>query len=160
MNTRKRNRLKGFDYSSTGCYFVTICTNEKINSFGQIFDGKMQLNKLGKIAYFNFECIPDHFGGIILDQFVVMPNHVHGIIAIVVDEKRYAYMRPLLAEPERNDVRENFNKSKILLSKIIQQYKASVSREVNKSDLGLFRWQRSFYDRIIRNEKELNNIQE
>jgi REP element-mobilizing transposase RayT len=92
------------------------------------------------------EEIPNHFENIILDEFVIMPNHVHGIIGIIEPSVGDAYMRPL---PKRN---------KMILSTIVQQYKASVSREIKEIN-NEFGWQRSFYDRTIRNEREFHNIQ-
>ncbi len=82
MKTRKCNRLKDYDYSEEGCYFVTICTNDKVNYFGEIQNAGMILNEYGKIAFNMWAGLPNVFKNIELDEFVVMPNHIHGIIII------------------------------------------------------------------------------
>ena len=83
MNNRKSIRLKGYDYSQAGSYFITICTKYRAHLFGKIVDGKMKLNATGKIADVCWRAIPEHYPNIRLDEFVIMPNHVHGIIFIV-----------------------------------------------------------------------------
>ena len=80
---RRSIRLKGYDYSQPGAYFVTICTHERRCLFGDVVDGEMRLNELGKIARQCWLAIPEHFPHARLDEFVIMPNHVHGIIWIV-----------------------------------------------------------------------------
>ena len=82
IRTRKNLRLKDYDYSQNGYYFITICTEDRIERFGKIENEKMILNKYGEIVkQFWFE-MPKHFETIILDKFTVMPNHLHGIIVI------------------------------------------------------------------------------
>lgn len=80
--SRKIIRLQEYDYSQPGLYFVTICTRDKVCVFGNIVDDEMVLNRFGKIVERTWQEIPQHFRGVELDGFVVMPNHVHGIIAI------------------------------------------------------------------------------
>lgn len=75
-------RLQTHDYSSNGYYFLTICTKNRENYFGEIVNNKMQLSKIGKTAKKFWREIPKHFPFVKLDEFVVMPNHVHGIIII------------------------------------------------------------------------------
>lgn len=76
-------RLKGYDYSRRGAYFVTICVHKRACLFGEIVDGEMVLNDAGSVAAKCWHAIPDHFPHVILDTFVVMPNHVHGILFII-----------------------------------------------------------------------------
>jgi REP element-mobilizing transposase RayT len=145
MKERKLNRLKDYNYSQNGYYFVTICTKNREEWFGQIDGEKMILNKCGEIAKNFWVQIPKHSRNVSLDEFIVMPNHIHGILIIVGN----AYMRSLQ------------NRTNMLLSKIIQLYKASVTREINSLQNDFcFKWHKSFYDHIIRNEKTLNNIRE
>ena len=80
---RRSIRLKGYDYSQPGWYFVTVVTYDRQNLFGHIENGKMILNDGGKIARKCWLEIPHHYPNVNLDEFVVMPNHVHGIIVIV-----------------------------------------------------------------------------
>lgn len=75
-------RAQWWDYSRNGAYFITICTNNRDNFFGEIHDGKMNLSEIGKIADQYWLEIPDHFPGIFLDAHIIMPNHVHGILMI------------------------------------------------------------------------------
>ncbi len=82
MQTRKSPRLKGYNYASVGMYFVTICTHAQAFLFGAIVEAEMQLSDMGQIAAECWREIPDHFAGVGIDLFVVMPNHVHGIIEI------------------------------------------------------------------------------
>ena len=79
---RRSVRLKGYDYSKTGTYFVTICTQNKEYLFGKIADGVVRLNDAGRVVKKCWVNISDHFPNMELDEFVVMPNHVHGIIII------------------------------------------------------------------------------
>lgn len=75
-------RLKDFDYSSDGAYFITICTQNRIQYFGNVVDGKIYLSEIGKIVRKFWHEIPKHFSGVHLDNFIVMPNHIHGILII------------------------------------------------------------------------------
>ncbi|KAA3612473.1 MAG: hypothetical protein D8M58_20120 [Calditrichaeota bacterium] len=80
-------RLKYWDYSNPGLYFITICTFKHLNFFGQVINAKMHLNDQGTIALNNWLKIKDQFDSVILDEFVIMPNHIHGIILITKSEK-------------------------------------------------------------------------
>ena len=157
LRTRKKNRLSGYDYSKEGCYFVTICTHRRRKIFGTIENDQMNLNNYGLIARDIWIKIPEYFSNIETDQFIIMPNHIHGIINIVGDADlpvggadlpvRGADLRPL--------------RSKMLLSKIIHGVKSSISREIRKqSTNNKIIWQRSFYDHVIRNDESLEKIRE
>jgi putative transposase len=146
---RKSIRFKEYDYSQPGDYFVTICTYNRECLMGEIEDGKVHLNDVGRIADIFWQDIPKHFSNVILDEYVIMPNHVHGIITIT----------------ERRDVQLNvptkgFSPKKGTLSVIIRTYKAAVTTECRHNHIYDFKWQQRFYDRIIRNEKELHNIRD
>ncbi|MEH2465842.1 transposase [Nostoc sp.] len=82
IHQRRSIRLKGHDYTQPGAYFITLCTQARQCLFGNVVKGKMQLNYLCHIAFNCWEAIPDHFPHIELDTFVVMPNHLHGILVI------------------------------------------------------------------------------
>src|SRR5690349_6087855 len=85
LHDRKSIRYVGYDYKSSGFYFVTICVQDKKCIFGNIIDGKMFLNVLGQAAQLVWDNLPLHYAGIIMDEFIIMPNHVHGIISIGMD---------------------------------------------------------------------------
>lgn len=80
---RRSIRLKGYDYSREGLYFITICCQNRAHYFGEIINEEMQLNEIGEIAQKCWRDIPNHFKNVLLHTFVVMPNHIHGIIEIV-----------------------------------------------------------------------------
>ena len=79
---RRSIRLKGYDYSEAGIYFLTICTHQRECLFGEIIDGEMKLIEFGKIVLECWQAIPKHFSRIELDEFIVMPNHIHGILVM------------------------------------------------------------------------------
>ena len=83
IHHRRSIRLRGYDYSRNGMYFVTICTQDRLRLFGDIADGEMQLNDAGRMVRATWDEIPAHYSGIETDHFTVMPNHIHGIIKIV-----------------------------------------------------------------------------
>ena len=84
-HNRHTIRLKNYDYSKAGLYFITICTQNRDCMFGEITDGKMELSRIGKMAEKSWLEIPQHFPQVVLHDFVIMPNHVHGIIEITTD---------------------------------------------------------------------------
>ena len=144
-------RLKEWDYSIPWWYYITICTKDMRCWFGEVKNGEVNLNKYGKIAKKCFEEIPKHFKSVDIDYFVIMPNHVHGII--IINDAVETRDRVSL----QND--EKFGKPlKNSLPVIINQYKGSVTRKIRKSGSPFFQWQPRFYDHIIRNEKDLHRI--
>ncbi len=156
MNNRNRkpNRLQDYDYSQAGYYLVTICTQDKVNYFGEIEKARMQLNDIGQIATDCWQDIPEHFRNTALDEFVVMPNHIHGIVVI----KGNDFLRDDgVGNNDRCSLRRARNME--LLPKIISQYKSSVTRMVRKRwGNHSFGWQKSFYDHVIRNDADLHRV--
>ena len=157
---RKQIRLRGYDYSQDGYYFVTICARDREEFFGEIRDGIMGLNEIGLIAAKFWQEIPEHFENAKLDEWIIMPNHVHGIVVIEnpddVDNDFGLYRKSVGGA----DLRPlQIDRTKMLLPKIIHGFKSSVTRYIrqNNSDTS-FGWQRSFYDHIIRNERSFENI--
>ena len=160
MRERKRTRLKNYDYSQGGYYFVTVCTEKREEWFGKIEDGEMCFSKFGKVAKDFWAEIPLHFQHIRIDEFSVMPNHVHGILIIEEDLVGNLVGNAYMRSHKRNAFMHSLqDKTKMLLSKIIQQYKSSVTRKINSMQNDFkFEWQKSFYDHIIRSKKSLENI--
>ena len=133
---RKSHRLKTHDYFQQGYYLVTICAYNKQEVFGVIENNCMKLNEYGQIAKNAWLDLPNHHENIKLDEFIIMPNHIHGIINVVVG-----------SGPARTYTKyKNTNN----LSVIIGSYKSSVSRQINQLNHNKFKWQRSFHDYIIR----------
>jgi len=147
---RKSIRLKEYDYSISNWYYVTICTKNFKCWFGEIRNSKMIYNELGKKAIRSFNEIREHFMNTELDYFVVMPNHVHGII-IIGDAVR-TIDRVSLQPGEFGRMVKNS------LSLIINQYKGSVTRFARRNGFRDFLWQLRFYDHIIRNNNDLHRI--
>jgi putative transposase len=139
FSLRKINRLKGFNYSKAGYYFVTVCVKDRICCFGEIINGEMVVNKHGQTAKKFWEKISEHYKNSKLDEFMVMPNHIHGIIILVGADT----IRPYAG-----------------LSKIIGYFKQKVSKIIRQNGLGKFSWQKSFYDHVIRDDADLNRIRE
>ncbi len=147
---RRSVRLKCFDYSNSGWYYITICVRRYECLFGKIVNGKVRLNEMGSISYECWESIPSHFPFVELDEFIVMPNHVHGII-IIDRSVRAQHVEPL------QDERKFQNIVAGSLSSIIRSYKAAVTKKCRERGND-FEWHRNFYEHIIRNEQELYNI--
>jgi REP element-mobilizing transposase RayT len=146
MNNRKPTRLHEYDYSQNGYYFVTICTKDRCEWFGKIENDVVELNEYGAIARKAWLEMPGHFKNIELDEFVIMPNHVQGIIVIVGN--RHACSLQIKRQYQT-------------LSVVIGSYKSAVTRDIHQIKNGKnFHWQKSFFDRVIRNENELAFIRE
>ena len=153
-------RLKYWDYSSNGAYFITICTKNREYFLGEIIDGEMQLSEIGKIVQKYWLEIPDHFSFIVLGHFIIMPNHVHGIV--VIDKAHNVETRHCLVSTTGMKTINRFqNQGKHTISSIIGSYKSICTKTINKIQNKIFfKWQSRFYDHIIRNENELNQIRE
>jgi putative transposase len=168
-------RLKNWDYNSNGWYFITICTQDRWNWFGQTQKHRMNLSKIGEIIKKYWQDIPKHFEGIQLDEWIIMPNHIHGIIKIDRDQQtdlnNNDEIRRFVAMQRTYNIRNQTKKSesiqRIIMSKIspkkgsistiIRSFKSICSKEIHKFEAE-FAWQRRFHDRVIRNEQELFRI--
>ena len=158
---RKSIRLPNYNYAANGYYFVTICTHEKYCYFGNIVNSKMQLSQTGKIAQQHWSEIPQHSKYTYLDEFVIMPNHIHGIIVINNPNNPHRDVPWNVPTDDDCDIARMMSKLSLKsgsLSVIIRSYKSSVTRSRRQNDDNNFRWQSRFYEHIIRNEKSLNNI--
>jgi putative transposase len=135
---RRSLRLPGYDYSQAGAYFITVCTHNRKIFFGEVLNDDMRLNEFGMLVKHTWDNLPRHYGGIELDAFIVMPNHVHGII-ILADE------------PEMRRT----------ISEIVRGFKTFSARNVNErcGRRGAL-WRRGYYEHVIRNEEELNRIRD
>ena len=148
---RKQNRLKEYDYSQGGYYFVTICVNDRKDYFGKIKNTKFVLNEFGLIVKQILESIPVLYPYVELDYYIIMPDHIHIIIIIDPSNVNVVTGRDLsLTKKPRLKIKS--------LSEIIGAFKTMSSKELHKKGVKEFKWQRLFYDRIIRNEKELYQI--
>ncbi len=146
-------RLKNWDYASPGYYFVTICTRRREHFFGEVVSDKMCLSPVGEIAQQFWSEIPAHFIHVQLDEYVIMPNHVHGIVRIVNNEAVEMRHGASLRDSKGNRFGPLKRGS---LQAIINAYKGSVTRIGREISPHQFAWQTGFHDRIIRDEAELN----
>lgn len=159
--TRQRRsiRLKDYDYTQEGAYFITICTNQKERVFGAIINGEMSLSGCGDVASKRWQSIPAHFPHIGLDEFTIMPNHVHGIIII---NKPVGAPVPVKATTS-NDKAERFGTPTTgSIPTIIRSYKSAVTKELNQGEQSRRKsvWQRGYYEHVIRNEDSMEKIRE
>jgi putative transposase len=161
VHHRRSIRLKEYNYSSPGAYFITICTYQKECLFGEIVDGKMELNQFGKTLEFTWLDLPNHLSNIILDEFVIMPNHFHGIIIIPAIE-------PVGVGFNSGDNQGSLSKptptvgNLPALPKIVHNLKSKTTRRINlqRNTPGLPVWQRNYYEHIIRDVPSLDKIRE
>ncbi len=146
-------RLPGWDYGSHGLYFVTICTKDRFPYFGEIENknnpetqsiASLQKTQIGEIAHDNWENITTYHPYVELDDFVIMPDHLHGILFI--------------NKPEKITWEHNkFGAQRNNLASVIRGYKSSVQSYATTNNIE-FSWQPRYYDRVIRSEKEYFNI--
>ena len=149
---RQSCRLKEYDYSQNGEYFVTICTKYGSHFFGDIKNGIVGLSNIGNIAAKFWQEIPRHFPFVRLDEWIVMPNHLHGVL--VFENSRCTVGTRNFASVQR----EFGGLQKNSLSSIMQSFKAAVKRWCNQNNYEDFIWHGRFYDQIIRNEESSNRI--
>jgi REP element-mobilizing transposase RayT len=159
---RKSLRLSYYDYSQSGAYFVTFCASQHRQLFGEVQNGEMQLNAVGRVAAAQWKHLEYRFPEIELGEWIIMPNHIHGIL--IITGKGEASQQKSSALPTRS-----VNDASPLrltgtrpgsIGAIIQNYKSVVSRKIAKQD-GEPRgsiWQRNYYEHIIRNDRELQAI--
>jgi REP element-mobilizing transposase RayT len=158
FKNRYRNestRLQNWDYRWEGAYFITFCTKNRKQYFGEVIDGKMNLSSIGVIADIFWHEIKNHSKNVRLGSFVVMPDHIHGILIIEKDESSSG-QGMLFGQgipcPNRF---QNIGKNSI--SSLVGSYKAAVTKHARR--LGFeFEWQRLFYDHVIRDERAFINI--
>ena len=153
---RKSIRLKGYDYGQSGAYFITICTQARVRMFGDVVDGLMDLDDVGRIVVQCWNGLPNHYSHVGLDAFVVMPNHVHGIIVISEEMNQATWMGLKPATTQSEITRQHG------LPEIVRGFKTFSARYVNHAfgTLGRRLWQRGYYEHIIRNENQLDGIRE
>jgi len=173
MHNRKLNRLQGYDYSRNALYFVTSCVQDRICWFGEIWDQQMLLNEYGKIAEQQWYWLAQQYPYVILHQFVVMPNHIHGIIEIddsivdsvvgtgrdlshLNDDNAIGTGRDLSLRPQSPLQPEKIKIKS--LSELMGAYKTTTSKQIHCAGLVNFKWQRSFHDHIIRNQASFIRI--
>lgn len=163
--SRKPRRLQGYDYRNEGWNFIAICTKDRICYFGEIANDEMQLSDLGQIAYNYWLEIPNHSSYILLGEFIVMPNHVHGILGIDYRNNSVAPSDSDGAtelnnpDPNKNIYMSRLSPKKNSISRVIGTYKAACTYMIRRITDIPFGWQPRFHDRIIRNQQEMLQIE-
>ena len=176
---RRSIRLPGYDYAEPGACFVTICTKDRLCLFGEVVAGEMRLNAAGHIAHQCWSDIPNHFPHVQLDAFIVMPNHVHGILVIAhhaapddvgarhVGARHAVPLQPPAVTPpptaSRNPAVEQFGKPVHgSIPTIVRSFKSAATRHINilRGTPGAPVWQRNYYEHIIRTEDALRRIRQ
>jgi putative transposase len=157
---RRSIRLKEYDYSTPGAYFVTICVNDNRCLFGKVKSGKVVLSRVGKFVYQCWREIPYHFDSVKLVIFAIMPNHFHSILFLDVGAR---FIVPKMGFDKSNPYIKNnpMVLTQPTLGKIIISFKAKTTHQIRKyTKFNNFQWQRNYYEHIIRNEEKLNLIRE
>jgi putative transposase len=152
-------RWAAWDYGSNAAYFVTLCVANRAHDFGTITNGEMNLSPLGQSALDCWNEIPAHFPFVELGEFVVMPNHVHGIVAINKPHavETHVVETQYLASLQRT--RNRFGPQSQNLASIIRGYKIGVTKFARQNNLP-FAWQARYHDHVIRNAAEQARIQQ
>ncbi len=153
IHRRRSIRLKGYDYSRVGAYFLTICTRNRESIFGDVIGGEMVLNDDGIIVADEWRKSGVMRNEIELDEWVVMPNHFHGIL-IVNDGRGTARRAPTL---------ERFGRPVSgSVPTIVRSFKSAVTKRINELNQtpGAKLWQRNYYEHVIRNDRELKHLRE
>jgi putative transposase len=152
-------RLKNHDYGSDDWYFVTICTNNREHDFGEIVQhvetqhvgmqnfASLQPTPIGEIAHQYWVAIPTHFPFVVLNEFVIMPNHVHGLIYFNKPDYQYRIPHPNQFGPQSQN-----------LASVIRGYKAAVKKYATINNIS-FSWQPRYHDHVVRTNRELQAIQ-
>jgi REP-associated tyrosine transposase len=152
---RRSIRINGYDYTQPGGYFATIVTYQRDYLFGEIINEEMQLNALGTVVDEYWRAIPEHFSNVELDAYVVMPNHVHGII--VINENGMAtnsspFVGARHASPLPRGVKPHS------VGAIVGSFKSVVTKRIGRELKATGIWQRNYYEHVIRNHEDWDRI--
>lgn len=160
VRNRRSIRLQGYDYAQAGAYFVSICTQNRACLFGEIVAGEMRLNDTGRIVADEWVKTAEIRSEIALDEWVLMPNHFHGII-VIVDGRGAAH-------PDRGTARRAPTVERFgcpisgSIPTIVRSFKSAATKRINEmhQSPGMKLWQRNYWEHIVRNEPELHRIRE
>ncbi|PSR53426.1 hypothetical protein AHMF7605_07735 [Adhaeribacter arboris] len=167
IHHRRSIRLKGYDYSQSGAYFITLCPYHREHLFGEIVNGNTVLSEYGQIAFNEWVRTPVKRSNVALDVFVIMPNHLHGIVIINDTGESHS---PILDDMAWNKIQLQFNNKgecdsplrslSNTVGAIVRGYKWVVTKQINLLCSGQIIWQRNYYEHIIRNEQAYQTISE
>ncbi|MGD9486401.1 MAG: transposase [Calditrichaceae bacterium] len=181
IHHRRSIRLREYDYSQSGAYFVTMCAQNRECLFGEITDGKMILNDAGRVVEQCWNDITIHFPHVELDEFVIMPNHVHGILIITdanvgaknisprpkntknrqdVGAKNFSPLPETSQQSSPPTTNQHPRGTSKTIGSVIRGFKIGVTKWMRQNTEFYHIWQRNYYERVIRDENELNRIRE
>ncbi|PMB15598.1 transposase [Fischerella thermalis CCMEE 5282] len=159
-------RLPNRNYAANGSYFITICTKNRDHYFGNVVSGQVHLSVIGKIAQRFWVDIPNHFDYTYIDAYVIMPNHVHGIVVIDRPENVETLHCNVSTQNDapwditQRQFMSNISPKPGSLGAITRSYKSVVTRWCRENGHNHFAWQSRFYDHIIRADGSLDRIRE
>jgi len=154
MLQRKLNRLKEFDYASDNTYFITICVQNRITCLGDIVENRMILNKFGLIIQKQWLWLFDQYKYLLCSEFQIMPNHFHAILSI----DKYCLLNTADGTVATVPYDPDFKIKS--LSQIIGAFKTTSSKIIHNDGFLEFKWQKSYYDHIIRNQNDFERIRD
>ncbi|MDD3554241.1 MAG: transposase [Deltaproteobacteria bacterium] len=171
IHPRRSIRLKGYDYAQAGAYFVTICTQGRACLLGDVVDGDIRLNDAGRMIESVWNDLPTFYPGVATDEFVVMPNHVHGIIVIVGAAPQRLVGAAPRGRPDSDDRPYSGQPQGVAptlsLPDVVHRFKTMTTKRyangVKQSGWSPFAgrlWQRNYYEHIIRDGQDLDSIRE
>jgi len=167
IHRRRSIRLRGYDYSRSGAYFIAICAQNRQCLFGNIANGDMRLNDAGKMIQIVWNELPEYYPGIEIDEFVIMPNHFHGIVVIVGAGPCACPKISANDHTEKGQPQGIAPTTNLALPDVVHRFKTMTTKRyadgVKQSAWPPFPgklWQRNYWEHIIRNESELNHIRE
>ena len=155
LPNRHSFRLRGYDYSQSGFYFVTICTRQKMCVLSKIIDDEVHLSEAGKIAQTQWNMLPERFQGVALDLFVIMPNHIHGLVQLTCETAPL----PVEVQSPCNSGPKAPSPFPIL-GEIIRTFKAAAAFTIRNTALPEFSWQRLYHESVVRNNAHLERIRQ
>ena len=172
IHHRRSIRLQNYDYTQPGAYFVTICMQHRACLFGAVVDREIRLNSTGQIVVQCWEDSPNHFPHVKLDRFVVMPNHVHGILVLthvgagsprligIIPERNTGGETPPLRH-DNIDI-ETMHRQRPTLGQIVAYFKYQSTKGINerRGMPGARLWQRNYYEHVIRDDADLRKLRE
>ena len=152
LSQRRSLRLQGYDYAKAGAYFVTVVTQDRLCLFGEIVDGGARLNQAGRLVADTWQWLETRYPSVLLDEYVVMPNHVHGLL-VIAGEGGDAGDSRIAPTGEGGAGRKD-------LGSLIGAFKTVAAKRINvaRGAPGRRLWQRNFYDRVVRSEEDMNHI--
>jgi putative transposase len=156
---RKYLRLPGFDYSTPGAYFITLNIHKRHQLFSICRDGNILLTDLGRIVEQEWQRTGQLNADVELDEYVIMPDHFHALIWLLDHDGRQSIPQ-WQSLPQSQDYARKLGGPNARLSFLVNYFKSMVTRRAKRLQISEFRWQARFYDRIVRNEKELDRIRQ